>query len=160
MQEPIFDYYNVEPRKFWNEVDNLSRHYESQHVRINEDSAYLGHMLTYVKEGIFDGLGEAILDFQMNSDLEDITVYYPKLSSEEPDIKFIEFSDIPKSQTLTAHADLYIENSTMLTVDGSAYLDLAMSSALGPIEVFYPKADPEDPDDHRGSNQDGNDAQQ
>jgi len=100
-----------------------------------------------VQDGLFDGLGEAILDFQMNSNLEDITVYYPKLSSEEPDIKFIEFSDIPKSQTLTAHADLYIENSTMLTVDGNAYLDLAMSSALGPIEVFYPKANPEDPDE-------------
>jgi hypothetical protein len=100
-----------------------------------------------VQEGLFDGLGEAILDFQMNSDLDDITVFYPKLSSEEPDIKFIELSDIPQSQTLTAHADLYIENSTMLTVDGNAYLDLDMSSALGPIEVFYPKASSEDPDE-------------
>jgi hypothetical protein len=99
-----------------------------------------------VQEDLFDGLGEAILYLDMNSDLEDINIYYPKLSPEEPDVKFIKFSDMPQKQTLTAHADLYIDNSSMLTVDGNGWIDLDMSDQLGTIEIFYPKADPNDPD--------------
>ena len=37
------------------EVDGLRRFYESRDVKIGKDSAYLLHILTYVREGIFDG---------------------------------------------------------------------------------------------------------
>ena len=56
MQGPIFDEYDVDPADFWAEVDGLIDHYQRQGVLIQRDTAYLGHMLTYVREGIFKGL--------------------------------------------------------------------------------------------------------
>jgi len=56
MQDPIFDYYGVEGDAFWREVEGLVEYYARQGVRIQRDIAYLGHLLTYVREGIFDGL--------------------------------------------------------------------------------------------------------
>ena len=56
MQDPIFDAYDVDPRAFWDEVDGLVDHYRRQGVAIQRDIAYLGHLLTYVREGIFKDL--------------------------------------------------------------------------------------------------------
>ena len=56
MQEPIFDKYDVDPGVFWAEVDGLVEYYGRQGIRIQRDIAYLGHLLTYVREGIFKGL--------------------------------------------------------------------------------------------------------
>jgi hypothetical protein len=56
MQDPIFDEYGVDAATFWAEVDGLSAHYERNGVLIQQDTAYLGHLLTYVREGIFKGL--------------------------------------------------------------------------------------------------------
>lgn len=56
MQDPIFDAYGVDATAFWKEVDGLVEHYARQGVRIQRDIAYLGHLLTYVREGIFKDL--------------------------------------------------------------------------------------------------------
>ncbi|MEA2024990.1 MAG: HAD family hydrolase [Actinomycetota bacterium] len=56
MQDPIFDAYDVDPAVFWGEVDGLVEHYGRQGVRIQRDIAYLGHLLTYVREGVFKNL--------------------------------------------------------------------------------------------------------
>ncbi len=56
MQGPIFDEYDIDPADFWAEVDGLIDYYGRQGVLIQRDTAYLGHMLTYVREGIFKGL--------------------------------------------------------------------------------------------------------
>jgi len=56
MQDPIFDAYDVDPAVFWGEVDGLVEYYERQGVRIQRDIAYLGHLLTYVRDGVFEGL--------------------------------------------------------------------------------------------------------
>ncbi len=56
MQDPIFDAYDVDPAVFWGEVDGLVDYYERQGVRIQRDIAYLGHLLTYVRDGVFKGL--------------------------------------------------------------------------------------------------------
>ncbi len=56
MQDPIFDAYDVDPGVFWSEVDGLVEYYERNGVIIQKDLAYLGHLLTYVREGEFDGL--------------------------------------------------------------------------------------------------------
>jgi hypothetical protein len=56
MQDPIFDAYDVDPAVFWAEVDGLVEYYRRQGVRIQRDVAYLGHLLTYVREGIFKNL--------------------------------------------------------------------------------------------------------
>ena len=56
MQDPIFDAYDVDPDDFWGEVDGLVEYYQRQGVRIQRDIAYLGHLLTYVRDGVFKGL--------------------------------------------------------------------------------------------------------
>ena len=56
MQDPIFEAYDVDSAVFWAEVDGLVEHYRRQGVRIQRDIAYLGHLLTYVREGIFKDL--------------------------------------------------------------------------------------------------------
>jgi hypothetical protein len=56
MQDPIFDEYGVDPDVFWAEVDGLGEHYARGGVSIQQDTAYLGHLLTYVREGLFEGL--------------------------------------------------------------------------------------------------------
>jgi len=56
MQDPIFEEYGVDPAVFWGEVDGLVDHYKRQGVLIQRDTAYLGHLLTYVREGMFSDL--------------------------------------------------------------------------------------------------------
>ncbi len=61
MQDPIFDAYGVDPDDFWNEVEGLVDYYERNGVIIQRDTAYLGHLLTYVREGVFENLSNAKL---------------------------------------------------------------------------------------------------
>jgi len=61
MQDPIFDAYGVDTDDFWNEVEGLVEYYERNGVIIQRDTAYLGHLLTYVREGVFEGLSNAKL---------------------------------------------------------------------------------------------------
>lgn len=56
MQDPIFEEYDVDPDEFWAEVEGLEAHYKSAGVIIQRDTAYLGHLLTYVREGVFADL--------------------------------------------------------------------------------------------------------
>lgn len=57
MQEPLFKEYGIDANKFWQEVDGLVDFYTSQNVkRVNRDTIYLNHILTYVKRGLFKGL--------------------------------------------------------------------------------------------------------
>ena len=56
MQDPIFAEYGVDPEVFWTEVDGLVEHYRREGVIVQRDTAYLGHLLTYVREGVFADL--------------------------------------------------------------------------------------------------------
>ncbi len=56
MQDPIFEEYGVDKGMFWAEVDGLVDHYAREGVIVQRDTAYLGHLLTYVREGILKGL--------------------------------------------------------------------------------------------------------
>ncbi|MGI9666410.1 MAG: HAD family hydrolase [Acidimicrobiia bacterium] len=56
MQDPIFAEYGVDPDVFWGEVDGLVAHYAREGVIVQKDTAYLGHLLTYVREGVFGDL--------------------------------------------------------------------------------------------------------
>lgn len=62
MQDPIFDQYGVDPSVFWAEVDGLVDHYAREGIIVQKDTAYLGHLLTYVREGIFKDLSNAKLE--------------------------------------------------------------------------------------------------
>ncbi|HHC07189.1 MAG TPA: haloacid dehalogenase-like hydrolase [Actinobacteria bacterium] len=56
MQEPIFAAYGVDAEAFWEEVGGLTAYYAERGVVIQPDLAYLGHLLTYVREGRFPDL--------------------------------------------------------------------------------------------------------
>jgi hypothetical protein len=49
------------PDDFWIEVDGLVDYYADRGVLINRDTAYLGHLLTYVRAGVFADLTNARL---------------------------------------------------------------------------------------------------
>jgi hypothetical protein len=55
-QDPLFAAYGIDPRQFWAEVEGLVGYYRDRGITIARDSAYLGHILTYVREGRFPGL--------------------------------------------------------------------------------------------------------
>jgi hypothetical protein len=55
-QDPLFEAYGVDARSFWSEVDGLVDYYRKRGIRIARDTAYLGHLLTYVEHGSFEGL--------------------------------------------------------------------------------------------------------
>jgi hypothetical protein len=60
-QDPLFEAYGVDGRNFWREVDGLVDYYRSKGITIARDTAYLNHILTYVDEGIFEGMDRARL---------------------------------------------------------------------------------------------------
>jgi len=62
MQDPLFVHYNVDQDHFWREVNGLHRYYAERGTeRVNRDVAYLNHILTYVRAGIFHGLNNTML---------------------------------------------------------------------------------------------------
>jgi len=62
MQEPLFAHYRVDPKKFWQEVAELPNYYRKSGLEmIASDTAYLNHILTYTREGVFKELNNAML---------------------------------------------------------------------------------------------------
>jgi hypothetical protein len=62
MQTPIFEYYRVDAKRFWKEVDELPKVYQKNGLDlISTDTLYLNHLLTYAKKGIFRSLNNAKL---------------------------------------------------------------------------------------------------
>lgn len=60
-QDPLFDEFGVDAKKFWTEVNALKDYYVSSDCpggpsQVGKDTIYLNHILTYVREGIFKDL--------------------------------------------------------------------------------------------------------
>lgn len=56
MQAPLFERFGVDPAVFWQEVNSLAAYYSTAGLKVNSETIYLNHMLTYVRDGIFAGL--------------------------------------------------------------------------------------------------------
>jgi hypothetical protein len=103
--------------------------------------------VTFVQGELFYVNVRGYADVTMSSPINEIIVYYPKLKDpNEPDVAFLKVNNIPSSRRLEASATLDIQNGSMLRIDANGYVDLTKSGSLGDITVYYPKADPEDPD--------------
>ncbi len=61
MQSPLFRHYGVEEKRFWEEVSALPGAYEGRGGKVQPDTAYLNHILTYTRAGLFNGLNNALL---------------------------------------------------------------------------------------------------
>lgn len=61
MQAPIFEAYGVDDQQFWREVNALPAYYARSGIHVQPDTCYLGHLLTYVREGRMPGLTNARL---------------------------------------------------------------------------------------------------
>ena len=73
MQEPLFARFEVDGNLFWKEVNGLPDYYRSRGAKwVSEDTAYLGHILAYVRHGRFDGLNNEMLR-ELGAELE----FYP-----------------------------------------------------------------------------------
>ena len=61
MQQPLFDHYDIDSNVFWEEVRALPVYYQRAGIKVHEETCYLGHMLSYVKNGDMPGLSNAKL---------------------------------------------------------------------------------------------------
>lgn len=61
MQDPIFEHYHVDARRFWEEVNALPGYLARSGVHVHSDNAYLNHLLTYVQHGRMPDLTNAKL---------------------------------------------------------------------------------------------------
>jgi hypothetical protein len=70
MQAPLFRRYGVDERKFWDESNGLAKNYKDRGAyNVSKDTLYLNHILTYVREGKFKGLSNALL-FELGAEIE------------------------------------------------------------------------------------------
>jgi len=61
MQQPIFKAYGVDAEAFWQEVNALPEIYEKRGIRVSDDTIYLNHLISYVRNGPLKGLNNARL---------------------------------------------------------------------------------------------------
>jgi haloacid dehalogenase-like hydrolase len=83
MQEPLFRRFDVDASAFWAEVNALPAfHREHGAALVSDDTIYLNHILTYVREGRFAGLNNRVLR-ELGREL----AFYPGLPDFFPAIK-------------------------------------------------------------------------
>ncbi len=61
MQKPLFEEYGIDEKLFWSEVGQLAGLYKQQGISLSSDTAYLNHILTYVRQAKFAGLNNSKL---------------------------------------------------------------------------------------------------
>ena len=102
MQDPIFNEYNVDAVKFWNEVNELPKRYESKGIRVNRDTVYLNHIITCVNQGIFEGLNNKKLR-EFGGKLK----FYPGVPDIFKDLKGVVENE-PRFKTFSIRVEHYI----------------------------------------------------
>lgn len=83
---------------------------------------------------------EGYIQLDMDSQLDEVIVYYPKIEPTDPDVSFIKVKGVPNYEKAGAIATLYVDPNNILNpsnyVYGRAYRDF--SSNLEAIEVYLP----------------------
>ena len=69
MQEPLFKYYDILSKDFFDEVTALPDYFKKHGVNfISKETLYLNHIINYTKNGIFKGLNNNLL-FNLGKDI-------------------------------------------------------------------------------------------
>ena len=61
MQDPIFEEYKIDSKKFWRDVNGEVEEYTAKGIRVNKDTYYLNYFIRAAHEGMFPGLNNAKL---------------------------------------------------------------------------------------------------
>ncbi len=61
MQQPIFERYQIDEARFWEETNALAERYHERGYRVSGESVYLNHILTHVRNGEMKGLNNDTL---------------------------------------------------------------------------------------------------
>lgn len=69
MQKPLFKRFGVDEQEFFDEANGLESYYKGRGLQVSPEILYLNHILTYVGEGKFKGLDNALLK-ELGSDIE------------------------------------------------------------------------------------------
>ena len=105
MQAPLFDYYDVDEDLFWNEVNGLYDYYKERNQHLIGETAYLNHIISYIRAGIFKGLNNNKLR-ELGKEIK----FYPGL----PDF-FKTLQEIPKSDPAFKKHDIVLEHYIVST---------------------------------------------
>ncbi len=137
MQAHLFRRYKADSAQFWKEVDGLEAHYRSQGIRVNRDTIYLNHLLTWAQHGPFQGLNNQILT-EMGKELQ----FYPGL----PDFFRVAKETIEKN-SLYANFGIRLEHYIVstgfaATIRGSAIATLAEPDGIWGAEFIEHPAEP------------------
>ena len=115
MQEPLFRHFDVDGKKFWQEVNGLKAYYGKQGISVNSDTSYLNHILTYVKSGLFKGLNNALLR-EFGKELK----FYPGLPQFFGEVKSL-INDDEKYKAFDIRLEHYVVSTGFAeTICGSA----------------------------------------
>ncbi len=98
MQSPLFDAFEIDEKLFWKEVNALPQIYAKKGTKVSADTIYLNHLLSYVKNGLLEGLTNARL-----RDLGKLLIFCPGL----PDL-------FPKLQEITKENSAYQKHNIEL----------------------------------------------
>jgi len=105
MQSPIFKHFGVDEEAFWEEVNQLHDYYQKRGQHLLGETAYLNHLITYVRAGIFKGLNNKLL-FELGKELE----FYPGL----PEF-FKTLKQIPKTNPAYSKHEIVLEHYIVST---------------------------------------------
>ena len=118
MQDPIFAEYGVDPSVFWAEVDGLGEYYARNGEVIQQDTAYLGHLLTYVRTGLFKGLSNEKLK-ELGAELDPVPGMPDFMDSTRAHVK-----DIPELAAEGITVEHYIVSTGLRPmIEGSVFSD-------------------------------------
>lgn len=69
MQQPIFERFQIDEERFWEETNTLASRYTDRGYRVSGESVYLNHILTHVRNGEMKGLNNKLLR-ELGSEIE------------------------------------------------------------------------------------------
>ncbi len=118
MQTPLFDAFGIDEKHFWKEVNALPSIYAEKGTKVSADTIYLNHLLSYVKNGLLEGLTNAKLR-ELGRSLQ----FCPGL----PDL-------FPRLQALTQESPAYRKHNIELEhyIISTGLAEMIKGSAIAP----------------------------
>jgi hypothetical protein len=119
MQAPIFKAFNIDEEAFWKEVNGLPEIYAQRGNRVSQDTVYLNHLLSFVKNGELKGLSNARL-----RDLGALLDFYPGVQELFESLKTLA-SDKPEYRKHNIELEHYIISTGLA--------EMIRGSAIAPL---------------------------